>query len=222
MSNILQIGFTAEGVTDKRFLQNIIRRTYEELISECQTDIDVYDPVCLEKEGDNFVEQMMSIAGKYNYFHVICIHCDADAPTSERVIRYKLDPAFNAIRSLDSACHNLVSIIPVQMIEAWLMVDFSLLKEKIGTDLSNAELSLPQRIGNIESLTNPKELISNALTIAQNDISRRRRKLTLSTLYSPISQEINLNLLKQLSSYLAFYQSARNSLIQLNYLTQNE
>ena len=35
MSNILQIGYTTEGVTDIRFLENIIRRSFERIVLEC-------------------------------------------------------------------------------------------------------------------------------------------------------------------------------------------
>ena len=44
MTNILTIGIISEGVTDERFLPNIIRKTFEELAFECNGEIEVYEP----------------------------------------------------------------------------------------------------------------------------------------------------------------------------------
>ena len=45
MSNILQIAFTTEGNTDKRFLGNIIEKTFESLLYESDTEIEIHSPV---------------------------------------------------------------------------------------------------------------------------------------------------------------------------------
>ncbi len=219
MGNILQIGFTTEGSTDERFLSNIIQKSFENAVLNCNSEIEVYEPMHLRKHGDGYVNQITHIATEYSYFHVICVHCDADAPTIEKVMNEKMNPSFTAVDNLESnACKNLVAIIPVQMTEAWILADCDLLKEKIGASKINAELGLPVRIREIEAINNPKETISNAIRVAQSNLPRRRRKLTISNLYTPISQEISIDNLMQLSSYSLFMENIEHALRKLNYL----
>lgn len=218
MANILQIGYTVEGATDKRFLSNIIRKTFEYVIINSDRNIEVYEPVYLQKKGSNFVEQVKNLAIDYNYFNVICIHCDSDDISPNHVINSKFIPAFNEIEHHHSACKNIVKIIPVQMTEAWLMADFDLLKKKLGTTLNNSELGLPVRTSLIESLSNPKDIINCAINKASEDMSRRRRRLSISQLYSPISQEILIEKLISLSSFNCFLNEVITSLNNINYL----
>ena len=219
MSNILQIGYTTEGTTDIRFLENIIRKSFEKVILECDTEIEVYQPEHLRKEGNGFVEQIRGLVRKYPYFHVICVHSDSDSSDMNNVLQNKITPAFIAVNEIEgSACKNLVALIPVQMTEAWMMADLNLLKEKIGTNKSNEELGLPVRVNAIESISDPKNVINEALRVAQEEQSRRRKKLTISQLYSPISQELTIEQLEVLPSYKVFLENVRNSLRILNYL----
>ncbi len=219
MSNILQIGYTAEGSTDERFLGNIIRKTFEAIASDCKSPIEVYQPEFLKKEEHSFVDQIVSLAKKYAYFHVICIHCDADAPTLENGMRNKFNPMFDAVRKADEGiCKNLVPVIPVQMTEAWMLADTELLKNKIGTQKSENELGLPMKANLIENINDPKATIVNALKIAYADQPKRRRKRDIADLYTPISQELSLEKLRFLASFNAFELKAREALQILNYL----
>jgi len=219
MRNILQIGFTTEGSTDLRFLGNIIQKTFETIALECRSEIEVYPPVYLKKEGVGFTNQIINLAKKFSYFHVICVHCDADSPSIENRMQHNIIPTITEINNIDGVlCKNLVAVIPVQMTEAWMMADFELLKEKMSTVKSNNELQLPIRTNLIENLANPKESIINALKIAQISQPRRRNKLTISNLYSPISQELTIEKLRNLHSFKIFEENVRNAMKQINYL----
>jgi hypothetical protein len=219
MSNILQIGYTTEGTTDIRFLENIIRKSFEKIVLECETEIDVYQPEHLRKEGNGFINQINSLVQKYSYFHVICVHCDSDSPNMNNVLQNSIIPAFNSVAKIEgAACKNLVALIPVQMTEAWMMADINLLKEKIGTNMSNDQLGLPVRVNAIEGINNPKNVINESLRIAQQEQSKRRKRLTITQLYSPISQELSIEQLEGLPSYRVFLDNVRDSLRKLNYL----
>jgi len=221
MSNILQIAYTFEGPTDIRFLGNIIERTFEQLAFECKSDIQVYEPQAIDIIGADFVQKIVEMVLEHNYFHIICVHCDSDAPTIENVLKNKFTPAFEAISKLDkSACKNLVAIIPVQMTESWMLADSDLLKLEIGTELTNHQLNIPNHITNIENIADPKQRINEILRISQETLPRRRRKVTISELYTPISKKVSLELLQFLPSYRSFLNDARNALVQLNYLSE--
>nr|WP_319572030.1 DUF4276 family protein [uncultured Draconibacterium sp.] len=220
MSNILQIGYVIEGSTDERFLSNIIQKAFEHEVFNCNSEIEVYEPVKLKKTGNGIVEQIRNIAIKHHYFHVICVHCDSDSPDMNHVLEYSINPAFKTVNAIteEEVCKNLVAIIPVQMTEAWMMADFSLLKDKMGTDMTNAQLSLPIRVNGIEGLADPKETIINAYRLSQERQSRRRRIASISDLYSPVSKELSIENLSQLPSFRVFMDNVRKALVKLNYL----
>lgn len=220
MSNILTIGYIGEGTTDKRFLGNIIKRTFEKLAFQCQGQIEVYDPQFFEVLKIPFAEQSLEAAKSSRWLNVLCIHADSDGPSDDDAFRFKITPAIQKIIECEiEVCRNIVAIVPVHMTESWMLADVDLLLEEIGTDKSVEELELPNRVRNIERITNPKATIEKAINIAFADQpSRRRRGLTISELYAPLSQMISLDKLEMLSSYQKFHKCAENALKELNYL----
>jgi hypothetical protein len=217
MSNIIQIAYTTEGTTDERFLGNIIEKTFEDLLFESDTEIEIHSPVHVIEACDTFKEKIRAVAIKYNYFHVICIHCDSDDQDSNAVLINKINPAFDIVKNTDDACKNLVAVIPVQMTEAWMLADIDLLLTEINTDKTCGELNLPCKARNVETIADPKTRIKEALRAAQIG-SRRRSKLSISNLYTPISQKLTIRQLEQLPSFRSFKEEVRRSLIKLNYL----
>ena len=88
MSNILTIAFTTEGTTDERFLKNIITKVFEELCFECESDIEVYEPLYLKfPKKDSFVEDVKNLSLKAfeSGINVLCIHTDADHRNDKEV-----------------------------------------------------------------------------------------------------------------------------------------
>lgn len=220
MSNILQIGFTTEGITDVRLLKNIIWKTFQSVAFECNTSIEVYEPELLEKKGETFNEQILNLTIEHNYFHVICVHRDSDSPSMDITNENMIKPSFEGVMNHEGDnCKILVPLIPVQMSEAWMLVSKQLLKNKIGTNLTDQELGLPTRTRQIEGISNPKELIINAIRIAKHSSTKRRRRdFTIASLYSPISQELEVSDLEKLNSYRSFKDSVRVAFERLNYV----
>lgn len=220
MSNILTIAYTAEGSTDQRFLQNIIRKTFEEVALNGKGLIEVYEPVFIKfdrKKG--FTEDVLNLSVQAFKIgiNVFCIHVDADDATDQEVWGNRIMPAFAAVTQTDklNVCKNLVAIVPVQMSEAWMLADKNLLKEEIGTNLSNQDLKLTQFP---ERVANPKQVIETAITIAQGDLPRKQKRLTIADLYQPIGQKIAIERLKTLASYQKFKRYVEDALRKLNYL----
>ncbi|MDD1444205.1 hypothetical protein MEO93_28475, partial [Dolichospermum sp. ST_sed3] len=71
--NILTIGFTTEGKTDKRFLSNIIRKTFEDLAYNCHGQIEVYEPQHLLIREETFVANVVEASKKVPWANVLCI-----------------------------------------------------------------------------------------------------------------------------------------------------
>ena len=149
---------------------------------------------------------------------MICVHCDSDSRSNRAVLNHKINPAFQIVNDTDNACKNLVAVIPIQMTEAWMLVDIDLFLEEINTDKSCNELNLPCNASQIENIANPKARIEDALREAQINIARRRHKLKIADLYTPISKKLSIHQLEQLPSFRNFKENVRHSLLKLNYL----
>jgi hypothetical protein len=219
MSNILTIGYIGEGTTDKRFLGNIIKRTFEKLAFQCKGQIEVYEPQFFEVRKMSFADQSLKAAEYAKWLNVLCIHTDADDKTDNLAFKNKITPAIHKIIECEEdVCRNIIAIVPIHMTESWMLADIELLIDEIGSEKSNQALMLPTKIKQIEGIKNPKETIENAINIAFADQpARRRRGLTLSDLYSPLSQKISLEKLVTISSFQKFYKAAENALKELNY-----
>ena len=218
MSNIIICGYTTEGTTDIRFLQNIIRKTFEEIAFECDGVIEVYDPIFIgfPKPG-GFIDASTKIAAKAfeDGMHTICIHVDADHHDESKVIENKITPAVEHISTLTNVCKNIISVIPVHMTEGWMLADKELFKDEIGTSLSDEALNINR---DPEAISDPKALIKEALRIAQESLPRRRRKIVISDLYQPLGQKLSITALEELESFRNFKESVRGAFRKLGYL----
>jgi Domain of unknown function (DUF4276) len=220
MSNILTIAYTTEGTTDERFLKNIIAKVFEELCFECETDIEVYEPMYLKFPKElGFVDDVktLSVKAYESGINVLCIHTDADHSNDKEVLTFKINPALEGVNEISGIkkCSNIVILVPVHMTEAWMLADKDLLREEIGTNLSLTDLGINRHP---ESIANPKKIIEEALVLAQTSLPKRRNKVEISDLYQPLGQKIKMESLEKLESFKKFKKSAENALIKLNYL----
>ena len=221
MNRIIFAGLFTEGSTDIRFLESIVKRTLDELAYDCKGQIET-DLLTLEvdKIGLGFVEQVekASKKGLQDYgISILCVHTDADNAL-KRIIRTKIKPVLDDIKNYtDINCKNIVFIVPVQMVESWMLADKDLFKAQINSDKSNIELGINQ---NPEHLTDPKHTIENAIRIAKADMTKRKRGkgISISDLYQILGQKIELDVLCNLPSYMKFKEGLNQALQQLNYV----
>lgn len=218
----LIIGFCTEGSTDKRFLESVIQRTFEKIAFESNGQIDILPIIYLEKKKGSFVEivnQYAQVSFDLGVM-ILCVHADADSTSDKDVFEYKIEPAFEKIIQGDrkNICTNLVATVPVQMTEAWMLADTDLLKNEIGTTKTKAELGISKKP---ESFSDPKKTIQNAILEGRKNQTKRRRKtLSISELYQPIGQKIDLEKLEKLESYIRFKNAVKDSMRNLGYFTQ--
>lgn len=219
MSNILTIAYAVEGPTDERFLGGIIQRTFEDIAFNCETDIEVY-PISLlpSPKLGSWVDNVLQLSKDAfeRGIQVLCIHVDADNASQMEAFANKINPAFKAVLERDEElCKNLVAVIPVHMSEAWMLANKELFKEELGTSKSNADLNIARKP---ESIADPKETIENAIRIAESDLPRKSRRITVTDLYQPLGQTIPLSDLVLLPSYDNFRTAVLQAFRTLNYL----
>ena len=213
------IAYATEGTTDIRFLESVIKRTFEEVALECLQELEIFDPIHIPKFAGRIEDKALHYAHKAvdNGATILCFHVDADDRTDDNAFKYLISPAFDAIKKAKTAvCENLVAIVPVQMTEAWMLADKELLKRQLGTKKNDEELGINK---NPEDFSDPKVIIESAIRVARDSLPKRRRsELTIGELYQPIGQTIKLNKLDNLHSYQKFKQAVRDVYKQLNYL----
>ncbi len=158
------IGFVTEGTTDTRFLENIIQRSFEDVAFECRGQMEIL-PVQHIKKGtkNKFIDVVKYCAQQARQIGVmiLCVHVDADDRDDKIVFDRKINPVFQECSRLsgDDYCNKLIAIVPIQMTEAWMLSDTTLLKDEIGTDKSDLELGIHRNVEDLyESLTNMLEL----------------------------------------------------------------
>lgn len=215
-------GLFTEGSSDIRFLESIVQNTLENIAFECRKEIEINTiPITIKKSGLSFVNQVLEASniGFVEYgINLICVHTDADDISNKNAYNYKIIPATTALQQTDNAhyCKTLIPIVPIQEIEAWMLADKQLLKEEIGTNLSDEELGIHKHL---ETIGNPEEIIMNAIRSARANLPQKKRKdLTISDLYLPIGNGIALSKLDHLSSFQDFKERIRTAFRYLKLL----
>lgn len=215
------IGLITEGTTDTRFLESITKRTFEEIGFDCNGDIEVFvKTLKVNKSKLGFVDYILKASRQgVEEFGImsLCVHSDADDMDDTNAYKYKIIPAKEKLDAVDKDlyCTIITPLIPIQMIEAWMLADTILLKKEIGTSRTDSELGLnksPERIGD------PKALIENAIRISMENLPKRRKSLSIGELYLPLGQKISLKELNKLASFRKFKEEIRQTYRTLNYM----
>lgn len=223
----LFIALTAEGPTDVRFLSGAVRNAVEDiLVEEAARQVDVEGVLVLEtsKIDRSFSEYVQAaVEDAYDTgAAILLIHSDADRDSYSERYDHKFRPAFQNLSAQDSEASNyfqdkVVPVIPVRMIEAWMLADMDLFRQKIGTNLPVTDLGLD---GNPESMADPKDRINQAFLRVNSASSRNRRLCVndISQLYEPLGNAIPTSSLMRLDSYQKFRDELRKALRALGYI----
>lgn len=101
------VGLVTEGPTDNRFLESVVKRTFENIAFECKHDVDTYIRLInVKKVSLNFVEYIEA-ASKAGMSEIgvmtLGVHTDADRDTYEERIKNKIEPVRNHLAKLADA-----------------------------------------------------------------------------------------------------------------------
>ena len=214
MPKIFYPALSGEGNTDERFLSPVIARTFQELLFEARQQIDSATPLWLGKAKGK--DEIVAAAKKANDYtlELYCVHADADRLTHDEALRQRIIPGINAYNQDRPETLAFVPVVPMRMIEAWMLADTPLLKKLIRTNLSDSDLGWT---GNPEGRANPKNTIVEGIRIARRSNTNQFYG-NINDLYDEMGQEIDLQALGRLSSYQRFRTAAREALVHLGYL----
>ena len=178
--------------------------------------IDVLEPipVHIPPEIQGQAERILAAARETDGYHALVIHADADHPTAERALAERFRPGELLVQEARINQH-LIPLIPVQMVEAWLLADSEALLKIIGTNLTAHELHLPIQAHQVESDPDPKQTLKQ---VVQQVTKRRKRRRTLrvSELFAPLASTISLERLRSVPAYQQFVTDISATLVALH------
>jgi hypothetical protein len=122
--------------------------------------------------GKNLGDQLDCVLSLMHGLDIVFIHRDAD-DREDATARGVVD---RDVARLTQAGIDHVAVIPIQALEAWLLVDHRAIRRVVGNLNGRVELGLPP-LGGIERLANPKAALRDAIERAAEATGRRRRDL---------------------------------------------
>ena len=204
----LTIALFAEGSTDYRFLPVVIQRTAEKILCEnLSPDVSVLEPLPIDKNvhGQTGAAKIVEAARIAAGVDLLIVHSDSDNRTLEKTREEQFDPGKRLIDLFPGdICKEVIPIIPVKNIEAWLLADIDAFRLVVGTNLSEQQLNIPLHQRQVESIPDPKLVYREAVRIALTE-RRKRGSINTGAYYEPLAREIDLEKLKLVPAFRTFY-----------------
>lgn len=105
------------------------------------------------------------------HLDIVFVHRDADAPDPEP----RIAEIASACASV-AACPRHVAVVPVQALEAWLLVDHEQIRAAVGRRSGRTPLDIPP-VARVETTARPKERLKAALAAASEHRGRRLERV---------------------------------------------
>ena len=116
------------------------------------------------------------------------IHRDAEA--DENPIETRTKEIRKAEKLVKNSLPPIVCVIPIKMVEAWLLFNEAAIRKVVGNPKGRQELNLP-KISEIEKIVDPKATLEEILTIASFPNRRGKRVNIPSNYCVRIAEEID-------------------------------
>ena len=220
----LRLALLAEGTSDHRFLPVVLRRlTLDLCASHSRRQVEIEDEVldltalriAIDYGESRFerTQRMLSEAG--GIFNILFIHADGGGdPHGIRETQFEPLAHWTGQQSIFAESRS-VAVIPVREMEAWALADGEALRNAFGTVLADEELEIPSRSHEVESISDPKQVLENAYSYAVG--RRRRRKERAANFLSAIAERSRLDLLRRVPAFQSLESDLRQALDDLGY-----
>lgn len=129
---------------------------------------------------------------------LLFVHTDG-AGDPDRAIEERVTPAKTRLLESLGERHQLVPVVPVRELEAWILADGDALRASFGTTLSDDELGIPKRRKDVEKVADPKVMLEHAL--AATNPPRNVKRAGPPMYYASIGQLASLSALRQVPSF---------------------
>lgn len=109
----------------------------------------------------------------------------------------------------------MVSVIPVRMVEAWMLADPQALAIALGTGVEPKKLGLPDQPQRVESIRDPKATLEAVIAKTCQGRSNQRH-VSPGAYYAVLGETISLERLDRVPAYAAFRQELEGTLSRLH------
>ncbi|QEY70958.1 DUF4276 family protein [Pseudomonas denitrificans (nom. rej.)] len=161
---------TGEGTSDLRLVDHIetilINEGFSEVSGEAP-DLRLFEPPI----GNSVRDKLVTLARNYPSADVFFVHRDADGAGLIAREREILDSAQNII-----SADKVIPVIPVTMLETWLLADTQALKRVAGNQSFRGNIEPLSRHRNLETIANSKQVLLEALCLISETEGARLRK----------------------------------------------
>ncbi len=175
----LGLALYAEGPTDHRFLDEVLRRTVEHLLLDAGHAVQLSPvqrlPLTAAAELARAERIAVGAESVQGAFHLLFVHADGEGdPQRARIER--VQPGIEAMHArLGASGRQGVAMVPVRETEAWAMADSQCLRAVLGTSRSAHEIGLPESADELEGLLDPKATFAAVVLSARGGRRGRRR-----------------------------------------------
>jgi hypothetical protein len=210
----------AEGRTDERFLPVLVQRTAERLLTRRGVEpVDVFEPVIVVDDLGGKLptreECIVEAAQRAANYHALVVHADADDRARDAAIAERFEPGAARVQEVAKqgvkVCGQLLPVIPVRMVEAWMIADPDALDATIGPGFSTPLRARAEPPRLVEAVSDPKTMLEARL----REFRGRRRPLPLGEIYEPLARRVALERLERVPAYQQFVSDLTEVLIAL-------
>lgn len=206
----------ADGSSDK-VLMNIIKWLLDDLFPKLPNYGNYCDLRMLQKPPKKYeVIEQVKLAEQYYPFDILFYHRDAESNSNsiveERIAEVK--------KQLEEVYHpKTIFVIPVRMMESWLLFDEIALKKAAGNRNYNKAIELPS-INKLEGLTNPKQKLHDLLKEVSGKKSRQLKNFNVHHAVHLVAE--NIKDFSPLRNLKAFNTFEENLIEVVSELSNNE
>ncbi|MBN2124521.1 MAG: DUF4276 family protein [Deltaproteobacteria bacterium] len=216
----------AEGPTDHRFLRPLLRRACEYLcLRYAVRSVEIGDVAEIhtpkeyrnaERETRIFEAARRSMGS----WHLLFIHTDG-AGDPQRAKEERVCPASDRIKNeLQNNTRQTVGVVPIRETEAWCLADGDALRLAFGTTLSNRELGLPEKAGEVETILDPKNKLDEVYQKARQRRSGLRRRVSGANFLDLIGEYVSVDVLEGVPAFRAFEKNLYDALVGFGYIIE--
>lgn len=202
----LFLSYSGEGPTDNRFIPVIVERLIIAYYSERAITVE-FSWIVVPKEGSSH-DNILKACEEGKEYNLILFHRDSGSNSWKEAYENHFLSAVTAINADKKGKYNknLVPVIPVTEIEAWMLCNKEVFKQKLDSTLSDQKLELTYRAKNIESIGDPKSKIERAILLHNRTLTPKQRKyaVKISDLYDAIAAETPIADLERLDAFQRF------------------
>lgn len=213
MAKELNVTLISDGSSDATLLQVIkwsISQLYPELPVQCKY-ADFRNLKYKIKAGD--IATRIRVAYEMFPFDICFYHRDAESNDTKRIVTQRKSEIRAQVPT--EYADKIVCIIPVRMMEAWLLIDEMAIKSAANNSNYAQRLHMPA-LRQIENLSDPKDTLHSLLKDAKNSSKRRLSSFNIEAAVHNVSMYIeDFSPLKSLLSYQLFEEELKIALNQL-------